>query len=115
MSKLVTISLDKESYVLWKRLDEKSRWVRQRLHEHIFDENFVHHTQSAETREDGIWDGFCNPNAYSKGICPTCWTPERLSALSVNPVTKMYIPSSPTPPKKGKYEWSSAISKTEEE
>ena len=113
MSKLVTISLDEESYVLWQRLDEKSRWVRQRLHEQLFDEDLVKHTQSEAARADGIWDGLCNPNHYNKGICANCWSPERLSALSVNPTTKMYLPSSPTPPKSGKYPWSESTKKEE--
>ena len=43
MSKLVTISLDEESYALWKRLPEKSVWVRQKLYEEVFDEDLMRH------------------------------------------------------------------------
>jgi len=100
MSKLVTISLDEESYVLWMRLEQKSVWVRRKLYEEIFDEDLVKHTVSERARTEGNWDGRCNPNNRNKGICGTCWPPDALSALSVNQETHMYIP--PTPPTPGK-------------
>ena len=101
MSKLVTISLDDESYLLWQRLPEKSRWVRVKLHEEIFDDDLVKHRMGERARSEGNWDGKCNPNNLNKGICPTCWSPEALSALRVNPETKMYLTPTPSPPKAG--------------
>jgi len=98
MSKLVTISLDEESYALWMRLPEKSVWVRQKLYEEIFDEDLVKHTMTERARAEGNWDGRCNPNNRNKGICGTCWPPDVLSALSVNPETKMYIAPTISPP-----------------
>lgn len=99
-SRPVCITLDEESYMLWQRLPEKSRWVRVKLNEEIFDEDLVNHTQSKRARAEGNWDGKCNPNTYNKGICRTCWTPEPLSGLSVNPETKQYIPPTQTTPKR---------------
>jgi len=98
MSKLVTISLDEESYVLWMRLPEKSVWVRRKLYEEIFDEDLVKHTVSERARAEGNWDGRCNPNNRNKGICGTCWPPDALSALSVNSETHMYISPTIAPP-----------------
>ena len=102
MSKLVTISLDEESFVLWKRLEEKSVWVRQKLHEEIFDADLVKHAMSERARTEGSWDGRCNPNNRNKGICGTCWPPDALSVLSVNPHSKMYIPPRLTPSSESK-------------
>jgi len=98
LSKLVTISLDEESYALWMRLSEKSVWVRRKLYEEIFDEDLVKHTVSERARAEGNWDGRCNPNNRNKGICGTCWPPDALSALSVNPETHMYISPTIAPP-----------------
>lgn len=100
-SRPVCITLDEESYMLWKRIPEKSRWVRVKLHEEIFDDDLVKHRMGERARREGNWDGKCNPNNYDKGICPTCWPPEALTALYVDPTNKMYLPPTPTPPGEG--------------
>ena len=99
MSKLVTISLDAESHALWMKLPEKSVWVRNKLYEEIFDDYLDRHLMSERARTEGIWDNRCNPNNRIQGICPTCWPPDALRALPVNPGTKMYIPPSQVTPK----------------
>lgn len=98
-SRPVCITLDEESYMLWQRIPEKSRWVRVKLHEEIFHDDLVKHRMGERARREGNWDGKCNPNSFDKGICPTCWSPDALSALRVNPETKMYLSPTPPPPK----------------
>ena len=98
MSNLVTISLDDESKLLWMKLPEKSLWVRQKLREEIFDGDLDKHIHSERARAEGHWEGKCTPNGVN-GICRNCWEPDALSALSVNPETKMYISPTPTTPK----------------
>jgi hypothetical protein len=98
MSKLVTISLTDECYLLWMKLPEKSVWVRQKLYEEIFDGDLDKHIYSEHARAEGNWDGKCSPNGMN-GICRNCWSPDALSALSVNPQTKMYQSPTIPPPK----------------
>jgi hypothetical protein len=98
MSKLVTISLTDECYLLWMKLEEKSVWVRQKLYEEIFDGDLEKHIYSERARAEGQWEGRCTPNGVN-GICRNCWAPDALSVLSVNPETKMYISPTPTTPK----------------
>jgi len=98
-TRMVTISLDAESHALWMKLPEKSVWVRRKLYEEIFDDYLDRHLMSERARTEGIWDNRCNPNNRDRGICPTCWPPDALGALSVNPGTKMYIPPSQVTPK----------------
>jgi len=98
-SRQVCISLDDESYLLWMKLSQKSKWVRVKLQEEMFESDTVHHTQSDRARAEGNWDGHCNPNSFNKGICHTCWTPEALRDLSVDPQTKQYISPTIIPPK----------------
>ena len=101
MSKLVTISLDEESYALWMRLPEKSVWVRQKLYEEIFDEDLQKHLMSERARKEGKWINRCNPNNRNRGICPTCWPPDALSDLTINSETKMYVPPTSSPSLEG--------------
>jgi len=99
MSKLVTISLTDECYLLWMKLPEKSVWVRQKLYEEYIDAAIINsHIYSERARVEGHWEGKCTPNGMN-GICRNCWSPDALSALSVNPQTKMYISPTPTTPK----------------
>jgi len=98
-SRMVTISLDDESYILWMKLPKKSQWVRVKLQEEMFVADLLHHTQSERSRAEGNWSGLCNPNLFNKGICTNCWAPEALRDLSVDPQTKQYISPTIIPPK----------------
>jgi len=98
-SRQVCISLDDESYLLWMKLPQKSKWVRVKLQEELFEADLLHHTQSERAREEGNWDGRCNPNSVNKGICRNCWAPEALRDLSADPQTKQYISPTIVPPK----------------
>jgi len=98
-SRQVCISLDDESYLLWMKLPQKSKWVRVKLQEEMFESDLIYHAQSEQARAEGKWDGRCNPNSYNKGICTNCWAPDDLRDLSVDPQTKLYISPTLVPPK----------------
>jgi len=97
-SRQVCISLDDESYLLWMKLTQKSKWVRVKLQEEMFIADILHHAQGDRARAEGNWDGRCNPNSFNKGVCTNCWSPEALRDLSIDPQTKMYLSPTIAPP-----------------
>ncbi len=74
MTKIVTISLDEQSHKIWKKLPQKSAWVREMLGHHAvinFGADDLRHYTTKRVR-DSRPDGKCNP--YLKaGKCPLCW------------------------------------------
>ena len=79
----VTISLDQQSYEIWKTIENRSLWVRQMLAYHGIAEAIV--VRHAGTPHVNWWmhtgDARCNPASK----CAHCWTLQEIRDMKGDP------------------------------
>ena len=79
----VTISLDQQSYEIWKTIENRSLWVRQMLAYHGIAEAIVVRHAGTPHVNWGMHTGDARCNPASK--CAHCWTLQEIRDMKGDP------------------------------
>ena len=79
MTRLITAILDEKAHVIWKTLDNKSKWLREALYrEGLRLGVLLDHTGTPHVAW-GLWENDARCNPFS--TCPNCWSISQLELI----------------------------------
>ena len=81
--RIVTASLDDATFIIWKKLPHKSKWLRRQLALHGLKESVLVEHTGKPTEAWSLWEGDARCNPHSQ--CAQCWSDPYLEHLALLP------------------------------